>query len=383
VVAAFAHCKGRLGYLMSSGVVGVVFEDSTHMFVRSSDGSACYHELGDSSTAAAGVGAGPVVVLGSGSPAAAAAGSKSSSILDSHMQQQYRRSSDTGRSDPSALKDQDSPIGSCTAAATAAAAAGAKAEAAGSPLAAPAAAAAAVAFLLPGCSSPGPAAAAIDGSSTNASSSGVPEHLAGKARCLRRFVGCLLHHRPYSSSCQPDITRLPFPVAGKGSAASSPPAAAAAAVQQEGQAHCSQTLHAGVPHLRSFVHREGCLHLKITDGCHQFVFTGDNSVLLLDAQCSQLAYVTHSRARRSSRHQAAAGAAGPVADAAAAAAGMAHVQVLALGRGAAAAAAAPPTDPRLLARIAYASKLVRALQLPASWLEASSSSSSANVSPVA
>jgi hypothetical protein len=111
------------------------------------------------------------------------------------------------------------------------------------------------------------------------------------------------------------------------------------------------------------------------------VFTGDNSVLLLDAQCSQLAYVTHSQARRSSRHQAAAGAAGTAAETAAAA-GMAHVQVLPLGRGAAAAAAAPPTDARLLARIAYASKLVRALQLPASWLEAVSSSS-ANVSPVA
>ncbi|WIA12723.1 hypothetical protein OEZ85_006361 [Tetradesmus obliquus] len=63
VVAAFAHYKGRLGYLMSSGVVGVVFEDSSHMFVRSSDGWACYHEHGDSSSAAAGVGPGPVLAF--------------------------------------------------------------------------------------------------------------------------------------------------------------------------------------------------------------------------------------------------------------------------------------------------------------------------------
>jgi hypothetical protein len=338
------------------------------MFVRSSDGWACYHEHGDSSSTAAGVSAAPVVVLGSGSPAAAAAGSKGISILGSQMQQQYRRSSDTGRSDPSSLKDQDNPVGGCP---VSAATAAAKAEAAGSPTAA---SAAAVTFLLPGCSSPGPSMAATDGSSSSSSTlaaaAGVPEHLAGKSRCLRRFVGCLLHHRPYSSSCQPDITRLPFPVAGKGSAAS----AAAAGVQQDGL-H-SSVMHAGVPHLVSFVHREGCLHLKISDGCHQFVFTGGNSVLLLDAQCCQLAYVTHSKARRSSRHHAAAAGAG----ADAAAAGMAHVHVLALG-GNAAAAAAPPADARLLARIAYASKLVRALQLPASWLEASSNSS-ASVSPV-
>jgi hypothetical protein len=370
VVSAFAHCKGRLGYVMSSGVVGVVFEDSTHMFVRSSDGWACYLEHGDSSSAAAGVGAEPVVVLGQGvhaatAAAAAAAGDDpgKSASLDV-CAQHARRSSDTGRNDPAVLKDQDSALSGSSPAAAAA-----KADASCSPVAA---ATIVLTFQLPAVSSP---AVKNDGTTADNSSSSngvappaVPEQLASKARCLRRFVGCLLHHKPYSSSCQPDVTRLPFPVARK-RCADSPPAAAVGALEQQQQLG-SGAMHVGVPHLRSFVHREGCLHLKISDGCHQFVFTGDNSVLLLNAQCSQLAYVTYSRARRASRHQAAG------ADTAAVA-GTASVQVLPLGAAAAAAAAAPPADARLLASAVYASKLVQALQLPASWLEASSSSSAA------
>lgn len=116
---------------------------------------------------------------------------------------------------------------------------------------------------------------------------GVPGHLASKLRCMQRFVGCLLHHQPYSNKRHLDVTRLAFP--------------GALGLQQPGvqQSQQHQGLQPGLcpssVHVQHFNYSEGCALLTLTDGSQQLVFISDSSVMLLHPRLRQLAYVTPPR----------------------------------------------------------------------------------------
>jgi hypothetical protein len=197
------------------------------------------------------------------------------------------------------------------------------------------------------------------------SSACVPEHLAPKLRCLQRFVGCLLHHQPYSSKRHLDVTRLVLPEA--------------MALQPLGQAEQMQPLVVVLPvHVAHFNASEGCVLLSLTDGSQQMVFMSDCSVMLLQpGGLQQLAFVApaqkhkrrphaHSSIAEGSADAAAAGRGVPSSCSASdssdsdsdasghgSACGSGEMVVVPLGG----AASALPQDPRLLARLKQASRL--------------------------
>ncbi|KAF8067203.1 hypothetical protein HT031_002250 [Scenedesmus sp. PABB004] len=300
LVVAFGLHRGRLGYLLGCGAVGVVFEDGSRMLADSAGRWAAFHEPGTAERGDA-------------------------SELDA------------GRGGPASCKDQGAAGGH------------------GSPLAPPGGARGGAAASARGRGSgaptvfrlaPAAAAEGDDAGGARPSPGGVPERLARKARCLARFVACLAHGRPFRAGCQLDVTRLPFPPA----LAPAEPGAEAAAP-------------AGAAHVQHFVHREGCLLLRLSDGSHQLVFTADRAVLLVDAGCGRLAYVQRGRGGGGGQGHASPLKAGR--DAAAAAAPVAGVCVVPLGP-----RAPPPSDGALLARAAYAARVVKGLALPPGWADA-------------
>jgi hypothetical protein len=304
-VVAFAHVKGRLGYWMASGVVGVLFDDGSHMLKRVDEPTGRYLAASSDAEPAAGI---------------TSANSRSATSMDV-----------AGIS--SSARDQLTGAGEV--------------------------------FTLP---LPSPAAHRADGSSSS-SQSKLPEHLSAKARCLQRFENCLVHQGPYSSKCQPDVTRLVLPAA-EAAVAAAAAATPAAANQQQLKAHGT----ADVVHLRSFVWRQVCLCLQLTDGTQQLVFTRDSSVLLVEPGRQAVAHITPpSRRPRASRPAVASEEEsdssggddassddGSSSDATGAAAAT-QLQLVRLN-----AAAAAPADRRLLASVVYASHL-QALRLPHAW----------------
>lgn len=221
----------------------------------------------------------------------------------------------------------------------------------------------------------------VGSSSSPASSSIVPEHLASKVRCVQRFVGCLVHHQPYSSKRHLDVTRLvlPGPWGLQDWKQQQQQGQQRRPDAQQGQ-HGSlsqRELDSSWVHVQHFNYSEGCVLLTLTDSSQQLVFTSDSSVLLLHPSMQQLAYVTPPRRRQrqasrpgssSSPQAGAADAAAALScsdsdsdgsdsgsDAAGSGPGAAEVVVLRLGAGCVDTAGLQ--DPRLLARLKQASCL--------------------------
>lgn len=368
-VVAFSHYRGRLGYLMNSGVVGVKFEDGCTMLMQGEMRCVCYLAPGSAAAVAdaaaaarpAGVDASPAgkdkCQLAGG---AAVAGAGACSMG-------RRISTDLGQSDQSAGQHS------------------AQAAAEGTDVQASVASKqgrAVQLFQLPEQLASTPSSSDVAGPSDSSSSGGgggVPDYLASKVRCMQRFVGCLLHHQPYSSKRHLDVTRLALP--------------GALGLQQQGAAQDQQ--HEGLQpglgpscvHVQHFSYSEGCALLTLTNGSQQLVFISDSSVMLLHPGLRQLGYVTPPRRHKhrssgagsNTQDAADAAAAGSCSDSACSgsdsdsssgegdtagpAAGGAQLLVLKLG-GVGADAVAGQRDPRLLARLKQASRLPGVLPMP-------------------
>jgi hypothetical protein len=343
-VVAFSHYRGRLGYLMNSGVVGVLFDDQTSMVVLTDRRTVSYIQPASS------------IASGAAGEAGSAAASKGKEGVRPAAAAMSRRiSTDLGQSDQSsAAATANAAIGGVTAAAGH-----------GSSVLAGGFGPTCQTFLLPAALDSGSCSSDVGG---GGSSSGcVPEHLASKLRCLQRFVGCLLHHQPYSGKRHLDVTRLVLPEA--------------MVLQQPADEEQMQPLTVVLPvHVAHFNASEGCVLLSLTDGSQQLVFMSDSSIMLLRPDgLQQLAFVPPPQKHKRRPHAHSSGAEGSV-DAAAAGGGAASSRSAsdssdsdsdsdASGRGSACgsgemvvvplggAASALPQDPRLLARLKQASRL--------------------------
>jgi len=290
VVVAFGHYRGRLGYLMNSGVVGVLFEDASHMLMREGSRTACYidsavrsvtadpavpvvgaHSSSCSTTPSEAGGAkAPVSAVQVGKPKPKSQlphnSSSSSSIAAGVSSISRSNSTDTCHSDQTPAAHHSTPGEGAPATAACSQSRGADGLALKLPP--------------PPCRDDGGRKdVSGDGDS---SGGGVPEHLAAKVRCLQRFAGCLLHHTPYSSKRHVDVTRLALP--GTWGVQHSQ-------AQQQG----ALLLTASVVHIQHFSYSEGCVLLTLTNGAQQLVFTSDNSVMLLQSHRQQLAFITPPR----------------------------------------------------------------------------------------
>lgn len=302
-VVAFCHYRGRLGYLMNSGVVGVLMEDASMMLVQPEGGdmrTVCYIQP-PASTAAATAAAGEGPVSSNDAPPAGR-DTRQVPALAHGRSRAASTDTDVGQS------DQATSGQGMDAAAAAAGHGSAKQQGppAGTQL-----------FRLPE-----PLAGATHGASSSpasssrvATGSSVPEHLASKVRCVQRFVGCLVHHQPYSSKRHLDVTRLVLPGPWGLQQRQQQPLQQRSGAQQGLQ----RQLDSSWVHVQHFNNSEGCVLLTLTDGSQQLVFTSDSSVLLLQPSMQQLAYVTppRRRQRQASRPGGASSPADGAADAAA------------------------------------------------------------------
>jgi hypothetical protein len=294
VVVAFAHYRGRLGYLLNSGVVGVLFEDASHMLTKRDIQSLRYEEP-------------PSMMADSGAAAGGAASTAADQDVSTQAAPAARKtkavSTDAGRHASTDVLQVDQSPAARQGADQAAAAAGPDGHLAGCQARL---APSVHEYRLPapqqGCSS-----SDRDASSAPACSSTLPEQLSSKLRCLQRFAGCLLHHQPYSSKRHLDVTRLALPEPlGLQQQGTCPPASGQQG--QEGEAK-QQVWWSDVVHVQHFNYSEGCVLLTLTDGSQQLVFTSDGSVMLLHPGAQQLAFVTPPR-----RHRHRGSAAGPHSD---------------------------------------------------------------------